>query len=131
MLWHLQHQRISKRFFFGDFNDQPIPSNYYNFLNDDDDDVNNVPGTPVDNVLLDNKVVEDAVVPNYEDINDDIIIDDDDSLTSDIDPPKNEILEMEGVDNETEVMYIEGMDSETEVVDNEVLPHDKKRISST
>ena len=39
---------------YGEFNDQPIPSNYYNFLNDDDDDGNNIPGTPVGDVLPDN-----------------------------------------------------------------------------
>ena len=44
---------------FGDFNDQPIPSDYYNFLNDDDDDGNNIPCTPIDDVLPDNEVVED------------------------------------------------------------------------
>ena len=39
---------------FDDFNDQPIPTNYYNLLNDDYDNGNNVPGTPVDDDLLDN-----------------------------------------------------------------------------
>ena len=41
---------------FGDFNDQPIPSNYYNLLNDDDDNDydygNNIPGNPVGDSLL-------------------------------------------------------------------------------
>ena len=41
---------------FGEFNDQPIPSNYYNFLNYNDDIDNNIPGTPVDNSLLENEV---------------------------------------------------------------------------
>ena len=101
---------------FGAFNDQPIPSDYFNFLNDDDEDddddddgdeyddggeydddddydyINNIPVTPVYNALLDNKGVEDAVVPNDEDINDKIIIDDNDSLASDIEPIQNEIL---------------------------------------
>ena len=36
---------------FGDFNDQPIPSNYYDFLNDEDDDGNNIPVTTVDDAL--------------------------------------------------------------------------------
>ena len=42
---------------FGNFNDQPIPSDYYNFLNDydDDDDGNNFPGTPVVDALPENK----------------------------------------------------------------------------
>ena len=55
--------------FFYDFNDQPIPSNYYNVLNDDDEIGNNIPGTPVGNAPTDNKGVEDAVMPNIEDIN--------------------------------------------------------------
>ena len=41
---------------FGEFNDQPIPSNYYNFLNYNDDIDNNIPVTPVDNSLLENEV---------------------------------------------------------------------------
>ena len=71
-----------------------IPSNYYNFLNDDDDDVNNISGTPVDDSLPNNGRVEYSVMPNNADINNEIIIDDDDSLASDIDPPQNEILEI-------------------------------------
>ena len=56
-----------------------------------DDVGNNIPGTPVYDALPDNKVVEDAVIPNYEDINNDIIIiDDDDRLASDIDPPQKQ-----------------------------------------
>ena len=39
---------------FDDFNDQPIPSNYYNRPNDDYENGNNVPGTPVDDDLLEN-----------------------------------------------------------------------------
>ena len=35
---------------FGDFYYQPIPPDYYDLLNDDDDDINNTPGTPVDDV---------------------------------------------------------------------------------
>ena len=73
----------------GDFNDQHIPSNYYNFLNDDDYDGNNITGTPIDDYLLDKKGVEDEVVPNDRDINDDIMIDYYDSLASDIDPLQN------------------------------------------
>ena len=38
---------------FGNFIDQPIPPDYYNFLNDDDDDGNNIPGTCIDDVLPD------------------------------------------------------------------------------
>ena len=72
--------------------------------------------------------MEDAVVPNDENNNDDI-------LDSDIYPPNN-ILETEGVDrtgNETEEKKIEGVDSGNEGVesyngrvDNEVLPPERK-----
>ena len=78
---------------FGDFNDQPILSTYYDLTNDYEGD-----GTQNDDALTDNKGVEDAFVPNDEKNNDD-------SLASDIDPPPNNILEIEGVDrmgNETE-----------------------------
>ena len=34
-----------------DFNDQLILSDYYNFLKDDNDDDDNVSGTPVDDAL--------------------------------------------------------------------------------
>ena len=54
---------------FGDFNDQSIPSDYYSFLSNDDENDNNVPGTPVDDALPDNKGVEDVVLPNDKDIN--------------------------------------------------------------
>ena len=62
------------------FNCQTIPSNCYNFLNYDNEDGNNIPGTPVEDSLPNNKLLEDAVMPNDEDINDEIIIDDDSSL---------------------------------------------------
>ena len=39
---------------FGYFNDQHIPSDYYNFLKDDNDYGNNVPGNPADDVVPDN-----------------------------------------------------------------------------
>ena len=42
---------------FVDFNDQPIPYNYYSFLNDDDNNCNNIPGIPVEDSLPDNEVV--------------------------------------------------------------------------
>ena len=42
---------------FGNFIDEPIPSEYYNSLNDEDDDSNNIPGTTADDALLDNKGV--------------------------------------------------------------------------
>ena len=65
---------------FGDFNGQPIPSNYSDRTDDCDDD-----GTQIDAALTDNKVVEDAVVPNYE-------RNDEKSLASDIDPPPQTIF---------------------------------------
>ena len=75
---------------FVDFSDQPITSKSYNFLNDDNDDGNNIPGTPVDDALPYTKGVEYAVMTNDEDINDEIIIiDEDDSLASNIYPLQN------------------------------------------
>ena len=50
---------------FGDFNDQPIPSDYYNLLKNDNNDGNNVPGTPFYNALSENEGVEDTVVKNH------------------------------------------------------------------
>ena len=67
---------------FGDFNDQPISSDYYNFLNNDNDDENNIPGTLVEDDLPGNKVAEDAVVQNNNNIINDVMFDDDDSLVS-------------------------------------------------
>ena len=63
---------------FGDFNEQLISSYYYNFLTNGDDHGSNIPGTLFDDALPDNKGVEDAVAPNDEYINDEIIIYDDD-----------------------------------------------------
>ena len=42
----------SDELIFFDFHDQPIPFNYYGFLNDYDDDDSNIPSTHVDDVLL-------------------------------------------------------------------------------
>ena len=42
---------------FGGFNEQPIPSDYYNFLNDDNDNGNNIPKNPIDYTLSDNEGV--------------------------------------------------------------------------
>ena len=61
---------------FGDFNNQPIPSTYSDLRNNYDYD-----GTQIDAALTYNKGVEDSVVPNDEN-------NIDDSLASDIDPPK-------------------------------------------
>ena len=55
---------------FGDFNDQPIPSDYYNLLSNKDDNGNNVNDIPVDNALPDNKGVYYAVMTDDEDTND-------------------------------------------------------------
>ena len=95
-------KQCSDELIFGDFNDQPFPSNYYNFLNDDDDNGNNIPDNPIKNDLPDNKGMEDGVVPNDEYINDEIITDEDDSLVSDINLLQNEMMGMEGVANEHE-----------------------------
>ena len=105
---------------FGDLNYQSIPYKYYNLLNDDNDDdsVNNIPRTPVYDELLDNEGVEDAVMPSYEEINNEIIINYDISLDSWIDHLQNEILEIEGVDNETKGRENEGVDAENEGVDS-------------
>ena len=88
---------------------------------------------------MDNEGVEYAVFTNDEDTNDLITTDDDIRLDIDVDPPKNKIMEIEGVDgvdNETKEREIEGVDSETEGVDsyNEwfykyVLPPEKKGIA--
>ena len=53
-LWHLQKKLCPDKLFFGNFNDQLIPSNYYNVLNNDNEDGNNILDTPVDNALPDN-----------------------------------------------------------------------------
>ena len=80
---------------FGNFNDQPIPSTYSDLTNYYDND-----GTKIEAALMENEGVEDSVVPNNENNYDD-------SLASDIDPPKNN-LETEEVDrmgNETEISF--------------------------
>ena len=104
---------------FGDFNEQPIPSNYFNLLNDDDDNDTNFPGNIVNNELPENKEVEDAVMPNDEYFYNDIIIYDDDILASDIYPLQNEMMKIEGVENQNEGREIEGMDNENKGVDSE------------
>ena len=84
---------------FDDFYDHLTPPDYYDFLNDNDENDNNNPGTSVDDVLPENKGVEYEVVPNApdadandEEIDDDTLIDDADSLISAIDPLQDEIL---------------------------------------
>ena len=99
---------------FGDFSYQPIPPNFYDFLNNDDDDENKIPGTPVYDVLPVKRRVEDSVVLNDEEIDDDIIIYDADRLISDNDPLQDKMMEMDGVDAKNE-----GVDSEFEGVEND------------
>ena len=74
---------------FWRFYDQPIPPNYYYFLNNYDDDDHNISGNLVDNVFPENKRLKYAVMPNNEDIDDEIIIDGADILTSAIDHFQN------------------------------------------
>ena len=70
---------------FGDFNNQPIPYTYSDFINDYDDY-----GTPIDAYLAENEGVEYAVMQNDEDTNDEITTDNDDTLASDVDPPSKQ-----------------------------------------
>ena len=65
----------SEELILGDFNDQLIPSTYYDLTNYYDHN-----GTQIDADLTDNEGVEDAVVPNDEKKYEY-------SLASDIDPP--------------------------------------------
>ena len=67
---------MSRRPYFGDFNNQPCPSNYSDLTNDYDDD-----GTPIGADLADNEGVGYAVIPNDENNNDD-------SISSDIEHPQ-------------------------------------------
>ena len=72
--------------------------------------------------------MEDAVVPNDEDIYDEIMIDDYVRLASAIDPLQNEILEIEGVEAENEGVesYNEGVDDDSGVTVNAYsLPPEK------
>ena len=71
---------------FGDFNDKPIPSTYSDLTNDYDNN-----GTQINASPTYKEVVEYAFVPNDENNNED-------SLASDIDPLKNNIMVIEGVD---------------------------------
>ena len=72
---------------FGYLNDQLILLYGYNILNDYNDNDNNISVISVDDWLCENKWVEDPVMLSYEDINYEIIINDDDRLASDIEPP--------------------------------------------
>ena len=88
---------------------QPITPGYYDFLNDNDDDKNTTTGTHVEYFLLDNKGVEGAFIPNApdddandENIYDDTVIYNADSLTLAIDSLQEEMMENEGVDVDNE-----------------------------
>ena len=87
-------RRCTDELILGNFNGKPIPSDYYNFLNDEDDNDNDILGTPVDNVFPENEGVEDSFMPNDEDIDNKIIINDDDSPALAINPPQNKITEI-------------------------------------
>ena len=110
----------------GNFNDQSIPYDYYNLLNYDDDNGNNIPGTLVENALPYNRVVEDAVISNDEEINDEIIIEDDDILASYIETPHNNNIYIEVVDNKNECREVEGVDVENEEMCKKYLPPEWK-----
>ena len=84
----------TNKIIFGIFNDQPIPPDYNNLLNDDNDDVNNITGTPADYALPEKKGAKDAVTTNEKDTNNEIIIHDGYSLASEIDPPSKKILKL-------------------------------------
>ena len=78
---------------FWRFCSQPIPPDYYDFINDKYEDDNNTPGAHGENIFLYKKVLEDVFVPNstnayYNDeyIDNDTVIVDADSFTSTIDP---------------------------------------------
>ena len=79
---------------FGDFHYQLIPPDYYDFLNGDNDNDDNIHFTPVENILPEKEGVKYAVMKNDEYIDDAIIIDDSDSLTSDIDPSKTKLWKL-------------------------------------
>ena len=74
---NLNNKGFPDELIFVKFHDQLILPDYYDLLNDDDEyyDKNNITRTPIGDVFLENEGVEDAVVPNDEEINDKIIID--------------------------------------------------------
>ena len=59
IVWHdtFNIKRCPYELLFGNFYDQPIPTEYYDFLKDNNDDENNIPGTPVEKFLPDNEGV--------------------------------------------------------------------------
>ena len=50
----------------GNFNGQPIPKYYYNFLNNENDDGNNFLWNQFDDDLPENEGMEYAIIPNDE-----------------------------------------------------------------
>ena len=52
---NLKTKRCPDELLFGDFHDQPIPPDYYDLLNDDDENGKNITGNTVDDVLTENK----------------------------------------------------------------------------
>ena len=88
---------------FSNFHEQPIPTGYYDLLNDNDDDDNNSLGTPIDNIFTENVGAEDAVVTNAPgaDVNDEDIVDDAGSLISAIEPLQEEVFWIEGINMES------------------------------
>ena len=101
---------------FGDFFYQPIPPGYYEFLNDNDGYYNNTPGTPIDDVSPDTKLVEFLTVmpnapnadDNYDEDNNDTEYDDTGIDTSAIDSLQDndmyKVMNTERVDEENEVV---------------------------
>ena len=48
-LYHTFNTKLCPdKLIIGGFNDQPIPSDYYNFLNDENYNGNNIPENPID-----------------------------------------------------------------------------------
>ena len=51
----LNTKGFTDKLIIGYFNDQPIPYNYYNFLNDNNGDDNNIIDTTVEDALLEKR----------------------------------------------------------------------------
>ena len=92
-------KRYPYELLFGDFHDQPIPPQYYGFLNDNNDYDNTITETPVGDVFLDKNewkmqscqmhlmlILRMKTLTNYKFINDY------GSINSDIEPLQDKIL---------------------------------------
>ena len=88
-----------------------LPCDYYNLLNYDYDNGKNIPGHLIEDALLDNKGVKYLFIPIDENINYEVLIHDNDSLTSKIDSLQNKMMNIKWVDNENEGRKIEGVDA--------------------